>query len=384
VVWDDPLWDAIEPWMIEIRRDLHRHPELRMATERTTRVVERELDAMGIAHRRLAGTGVQAWIGPDTGEALLLRADMDALPIEEQTDVDYRSTIPGRMHACGHDCHTAMLLGAARYLNTHVKDLRRRVVLMFQPGEEGPGGALPMIEEGVLTEPPVAQACMVHIRSDVPAGVVGVATGPAMAASDGFSVVVRGRGGHAMAPHLGVDALYAAGAIIVSAQSLVSRETDPFDSVVVGFTRIAGGERASVVVDRVELHGTIRTVRPETRAWIVDRLPHLIRSVAEAHRATAEVEVETDGYPPLVADVDWGTEARRRVAAALPPAAVRSIAPIMGAEDFAFVAERIPATVLWVGVAGPHTTTGLHSSGLVVDERALRYGAAALAAIAQG
>jgi amidohydrolase len=376
------LWDTIEPWMIEIRRTIHRRPELGLETPETERLVESTLDSLGIPHSRPGKYGVKGVIGADKpGGAVLLRADMDALPIVENNDLPFKSEIEGRMHACGHDCHTAMLLGAARYLKANEAALTRPVVLMFQPGEEGPGGALPMIEGGILENPQVTEACQVHVTSDRPAGVVGLTEGPSSGACDDFTLTILGRGGHGSAPNDGVDAIYVAAAVIQAVQSLVSREQDPFDPLVVAIGTIHGGFRENVIADRVEMTGTVRTMTPKSREQAVRRLREVVEGIAATHNAKAELVVEP-GYPPLVADVPWTRRVRDILCSELGSEAVVDDPPSLGVEDFAYISERVPGLCLDIGIVGENFTTGLHSAGLIIDERGLKAGAAAFAAVA--
>ncbi len=380
MVVDDPVWNAIEPWMIEIRRGIHRHPELGLETPETAHRVEAVLDELGIAHTRPITNGVQGVLAADRpGPALLLRADMDALPIQEANDLPFRSEISDRMHACGHDCHTAMLLGAARYLQAHEAELRRPVILMFQPGEEGPGGAMPMIEAGILNG--VEAGVMVHIDSDLEAGVIGLREGAAMGSCDDFRLTVHGRGGHGSTPHQGVDAIFVATAIVQAIQAVVSREQDAFDPLVVSVGTIHGGYRENVIADRVEMTGTIRAMSRAARERAVRRVGEVADGMARTYGARAEFVLDA-GYPVFMADVPWTQRARHILTEALGPEAVRDVPPTLGVADFAYVAERIPAFCIVVGIAGPQLTTGLHSAGLMVDERGLKTGAAALAAMA--
>ncbi len=379
---DDKNWDAIEPWMIDIRRIIHRRPELGLETPETTRLVESVLDGLGIAHTRPSEYGVKGIIGGDKpGGAVLLRADMDALPIPERNDLPFKSEIEGRMHACGHDCHTAMLLGAARYLKDNTSILKRPVVLMFQPGEEGPGGALPMIEGGVLENPTVTEACQVHVTSDLKAGLIGLTAGPSSGACDDFTMTVLGRGGHGSAPHDGIDAIYVSAAIIQAVQSLVSREQDPFDPLVVAIGTIHGGFRENVIADRVEMTGTIRTLTPQSRERAVRRFREVVEGVVKTHNARVELVVDP-GYPPLVADISWTRRVKEILVAELGSEAVVDVPASLGVEDFAYIAERVPGLCLDVGIVGDQFTTGLHSPGLIVDERGLKAGAAAFTAVA--
>lgn len=381
---EDVLWQEIEPWMLQIRRSIHRHPELGLDTPHTQAIIEESLDELGIAHTRPIAYGVKAQLGPEGSNAVLLRADMDGLPVTEVPRVPFASEITGRMHACGHDCHTAMLLGAARYLKAHESELTRPLVLMFQPAEEGPGGALPMIEAGVLENPRVIEAAMIHVSDDLPAGVIGLREGPAMGGCDDFFITVHGKGGHGSAPHTGVDAIFVASAIVQALQSLVSREQDPLDPLVVSVGTIHGGYRENIIADRVEMTGTIRSLTASTRKRAVERVRAIVEQVASLHRAGVEVRID-EGYPPAFSDVEWTRRVKALLSRQLGPDHVYDIAqPTMGVEDFAYVADRVQATILNLGIVGDGFTTGLHSAGLLVDEKALRYGAAAFATIGLG
>ncbi len=382
MIINDAAWLEIDPWMVDIRRKIHRTPEMGLETFGTQALVETVLDDLNIQHERPIPAGVKAVLGPQDGDAILLRADMDALPIQEQTGLSFSSEVPGVMHACGHDSHTAMLLGAARYLKMHEHALQHPVVLMFQPGEEGPGGALPMIKAGILDNPTIKHACMVHIADQLPARVIGLREGPAMGSCDDFLLRVHGRGGHGSAPHTGVDAILISAAIVQALQAVVSREQDPLDACVVTIGTIHGGYRENIIADRVEMTGTIRTLLPSTRQFALERVQAVAQQVAAMYRATVDVEI-TEGYPPLIADIPWTRAVKSILQNNLGPEFVTDISqPTLGVEDFAYVAERVPATVLNLGIRGPQFTTGLHSAGLLLDETALKYGAAALTSIA--
>lgn len=379
---DDPDWVSIEPWAIELRRQIHQHPELGLETPRTQAVVEAALDNMGIRHNRPITYGVRAHLGPDTGSAILLRADMDGLAVAEQTGLAFASTEPGRMHACGHDAHTAMLLAAARYLKRHEDQLERPVVLIFQPGEEGPGGALPMVEAGILQDPHVSQAVMVHVDSDLPVGVIGLKEGPAMASPNAFTIVVKGHGGHGAHPDKGVDAIVTAAAIIQACQTLVSREQDPVVPLVVTFGTIVGGYRENVIADRVTMTGTIRILDPGLGPSFLNRFRALVTQIGESYRARVDVNVSR-GYPVLVADPAFTRAVGKRLREVLGVDQVKWLtAPSMGAEDFAYIAQKVPATCLKIGVVGSGSQSGIHSPNFMLDEGAIGVGARALAALA--
>lgn len=379
---DDPDWTSIDPWAIQIRRQLHEHPELGLETPRTQAVIEAALDDLGIGHTRPIAYGVRAQLGPKNGPAILLRADMDGLPVLEQTGLAFASAEPGRMHACGHDAHTAMLLAAVRYLKQHEDQLRRPVILIFQPGEEGPGGALPMLEAGILRDPPVTQAVMVHVDSDLPVGVIGLKEGPAMASPNAFSIVIQGRGGHGAHPDKGVDAIVTAAAIIQACQTLVSREQDPVVPLVVTFGTIVGGYRDNVIADRVTMTGTIRILDPDQQAPFLTRFRALVRQIGEAYRAQVEVTVNP-GYPALVADPTFTQAVGTRLREVLGGDQVQWLrAPSMGAEDFAYIAQQVPATSLKIGVVGPGSQSGIHSPNFILHEGSIGVGARAFAALA--
>lgn len=376
-------WITIHEWMVNIRRQIHQYPELGLETPKTRDLVETALDDLGISHQRLIGTGVKGRLGPDQGPAILLRADMDALPILENTELSYSSQREGRMHACGHDAHTAMLLGAARYLKQYELDLAHPVVLMFQPGEEGPGGALPMIDAGVLDQPLVARAAMVHVSSELSVGRVATRAGAAMASCDDFRIVVHGRGGHGSAPHRGVDAITVSAGLIQFIQTWVSRERDPLDPVVISIGTIHGGFRENVIADRVEMTGTLRTLNPKTRRQLIQNFASRLEDYAKTYGAHLDVSLDP-GYPVLMADPEWSRQAHDILQENLSPKVevLTRPEPVMGVEDFAYIAERVPSTAVDVGVMGPHSVTGLHSSGFILDEDALIVGAKVYALLA--
>lgn len=379
---------SLMPHLVELRRAIHRRPELGLETEETARLVERELDALGIAHRRFAGTGVAGYLGKGRpGLALVLRGDMDGLPLQEETSLPFQSQIPGRMHACGHDLHTTAVLGAAALLKAHEAELPQPVVLMFQPAEEGPGGALPMLRDGILSDPPVGAALMVHCDVELAAGTVGFKSGPAMASVDDFALTVHGQGGHAAHPERGVDALVVASQIVVLAQTLVSRMTSPTEPAVLTFGTIHGGHRQNILADRVELTGTIRTFTATRRASMEQELRRLATHVAQAAGARVEVEVE-HGYPSVICDERMTALALQAAGSVLGgDRAVALADPSTGAEDFAYVAALVPSAHCHLGVRSPDAADvgpgrGLHSAHFVADEGALPTGAAVLAAAA--
>jgi len=370
---------------IEIRREIHRFPELGFEEERTAAIVERELDALGIEHRRVARTGVVGVVrGALEGRVAGLRADMDALPLTERSGETFSSEVPGKMHACGHDAHTAMLLGAARVLQGDRSAFRGTAVLLFQPAEEGPGGALPMIEAGALDEPRVDAIAMLHVDSRLATGTVGFVAGTCNAAADEFRVTVEGRGGHGAAPHLSIDAIPCAAAIVLALQNIAAREIDPLKTVVLTIGTIEGGYRNNIIADRVTMTGTFRSQDPAVRDGLETRARRIIDGVAAAYGATATLEV-TYGYPAVVNDAELARTFHDylRRASAIP---IERPAPTMGGEDFAYFAQRVPGLMIRHGIrsdAAGSVHPG-HSPEFRVDEAALVYGIETLAAFARG
>jgi amidohydrolase len=369
-----------------LRREIHRFPELGFAEERTAGVVERELDALGVEHRRVAKTGVVGLVrGGLAGRTVGLRADMDALPIGEESGEPFSSEISGSMHACGHDAHTAMLLGAARTLQAQRDTLCGNVVLLFQPAEEGPGGALPMIEAGVMdAEPKIEAVAMLHVDVRIETGGVSITPGPVNAAADEFHITVRGVGGHGAAPHKAQDTIPCAAALVLALQNIAARETDPLASIVVTIGTIAGGYRNNVIADAVKLSGTVRTTDPAVRDGVEARLRRILDGVTSAYGCSASLEI-IYGYPPVVNHPELaGAFARHlRETTSID---VRALPPTMGAEDFAYFAQRVPGLLVRLGVRneGLGVIHSAHSSRFRIDEGALPIGVATLVAFARG
>jgi amidohydrolase len=369
-----------------VRREIHRFPELGFEEERTAAVVERELDDCGIAHRRVAKTGVVGIIrGAVAGRTVGLRADMDALPIGEESGEPFASELPNRMHACGHDAHTGMLIGAARVLQAERATLAGNVVLLFQPAEEGPGGALPMIEAGVMdAEPKIEAIAMLHVDIRIDAGDISLTPGPVNAAADDFHITVRGVGGHGAAPHKAQDTIPCSAAIVLALQNIAARETDPLANIVVTVGTIAGGYRNNVIADSVTLSGTVRTTDPAVRDSIEPRIQRIIDGVAAAYGCSAELKV-IYGYPPVVNDAELAVAFTEYVRATTP-IVVHALAPTMGAEDFAYFAQRVPGVLIRLGVRNETSgaTHSAHSSRFRLDEAAIPVGIATLVTFARG
>ncbi len=368
----------------EIRREIHRHPELGFEEFNTQAIVERELDSIGVEHRRIARTGVIGIVrGVLPGHVTGLRADMDALPITEDSGEACASQVAGKMHACGHDSHTAMLLGAARVLQETRESFHGTAVLLFQPAEEGPGGAQPMIDEGALDDPRVEAVTMLHVDPRLPTGSIGVTPGPVNAAADEFHVTIRGKGGHGAHPHKALDAIPVAAATILALQNVVARETDPLASMVVTIGTIEGGFRNNVIADRVFMTGTVRTHDAAIRATSEDKLRRIVDGVAAAYGAHAQVDM-IYGYPPVVNDPElaesFAAYARDNGFTVERPA------PTMGGEDFAYFAQRAPGVMVRLGIyneAVGSVHSG-HSPQFRLDEGAIPTGIATLVAFARG
>lgn len=382
---------AALPGIVALRRSIHRFPELGTQLPRTQQAVLEALAGLGLdlaTGTRLSS--VTATLeGARPGPAVLLRADMDALPVHEESGLDFASRVPGAMHACGHDTHTAMLVGAARLLVARRSQLAGRVVFMFQPAEESGGGAQHMIDEGVLETADgsgFAAAFALHITTRFDSGTFHLRPGPTFAASDGLRVTVRGRGGHASAPHRSLDPVPVACEIVQALQTMVTRTVDIFDPAVVTVASIHAGTTTNVIPETAEIRGTFRTLSPATRQLVRDNITRVAHHVAAAHGAHADVAL-TEGYPPVVND-DARTAALHDTAAMLlgPDRVHHLPEPFMGAEDFSYILQRVPGTMAFLGARPPgippEQAPDVHSNRVVFDEAALATGAALHAAAA--
>lgn len=335
------------------RRDLHAHPETAFEEQRTSDFVAGKLNEWGIeVHRGLATTGVVGVLhganGANGGRTIGLRADMDALHIHEMNDFDHRSKNDGKMHACGHDGHTAMLLGAARYL-AETQNFDGTVYFIFQPAEENEGGGRVMVEEGLFDKFPAEAVYGMHNMPGVPVGEVGLRAGPAMAAFDIFEITLTGKGTHAAMPHLGIDPILIGGQIVNALQSIVSRRSDPLDSIVVSVTQFHAGDTWNVIPEQAVLRGTARSFRPEVRDQIEADIRRIAEGVCAAHGATMEYSYDRR-YPALV-NSERETEIAASVAAEVIGEAkvTRGAPPLMGSEDFAYMLQERPGCYIWLG-----------------------------------
>ncbi len=378
---------GLQPDVVSLRRSIHREPELGLDLPLTQQKVLAALQGLPLEIRTGKGTTsvIADLHGSQPGKTILLRGDMDALPLTEDTGLDFASGRPGAMHACGHDAHTSMLAATAKLLSRHQAELAGTVRFMFQPGEEGYAGAQVMIEEGVLDNEPAA-AFAVHCTPRWTAGSISTKPGPVLASADEFRIVVRGRGGHASAPHLAGDPIPVACEIVTALQTFVTRTVDVFSPGVVTVGKIEAGTRANIIPETAILNGTVRTVAPETRAWINSRLGRLARGIAEAHGMVAEVEVD-EGYPVTVNDADFARfvlDVGRHVLG--PEKAVEQRVPQMAAEDFSYILERVPGAMISLGTR-PHgmaegEAPAGHSNRYLLEEEALPAGVAMYAAVA--
>ncbi len=373
---------------IAVRRRIHAHPEVGLELPATQELVLDELAGMGLQGSTGKGCSsvVSVLDGDRDGPTVLLRADMDALEMPEDTGLDFASEMPGRMHACGHDAHTAMLLGAARLLQQRRRDMSGRVVLMFQPGEEGHDGARVMLDEGLLDDHgPIDRAFAIHISSVIPSGWITCREGTLMASADEFHITVSGRGGHASMPHDAVDPVPAACQIVTSLQTMVTRTIPAFDPAVVTVSTIHAGTATNVIPEQVILGGTVRAVSDRSRDKVLHALGEVASQIAAAHGCRAELELAPGSYPVTVNDA---TQARHALSVAGLVAgadhAVVMPTPVMGAEDWSHVLRSVPGSMAFLGAAPPGSTNPApnHSNRFVIDEAAMSTGMAMYAAMA--
>ena len=359
----------------EWRRDLHMHPELQYDVHRTAGSVAEKLKAFGCDEvvTGLGRTGVVGVIRGKKGvpgKTIGLRADMDALPIEEANDLPYRSAVPGKMHACGHDGHTAMLLGAARYL-TETRNFSGTAVVIFQPAEEGGGGGKAMVDDGLMDRFGIEEVFGMHNYPGMPVGAFGIRPGPVMAAADALTIDIQGVGAHAARPHFGVDPVLVGAQIINALQSVVSRNVDPLKSAVVSICMFRAGNTDNVIPQTVQLRGTARSLAPEVRDLLEKRLPVVVESTATAYGAKAKLTYKR-GYPVLV-NHDKQTEFAASVASQIAgqDKVDTGLPPMMGAEDFSFMLNARPGAFIWIGNGA---SAGLHHPSYNFNDEAIPFG----------
>ena len=373
--------------MIATRRKVHSNPELAFQEHQTASLVASELRRLGVRVRTgVGGTGVVGVLEGNTpGKVVALRADMDALPIKEQTGLEFASRNEGVMHACGHDGHVAMLLGAAAILAAHRAELSGAVKFLFQPAEEAGelgGGAKQMIEAGALERPRVDYVFGLHIFTNYPAGSFALRPGPLMAASGIFTIRILGRGGHGSAPHQTIDPVFVAAQVINALQGIRSRMLDPLEPSVVSVCSVHSGTRNNIIPDEAVLEGTLRTVGESTRRRVEALIPRIVKSVCRAFGAGCEVKVRT-AYPITLNDPAVALSVSRLLRS-IPGTSTREVLPLLTAEDFSYFLRKVPGTYYFLGTRNEkkgciHPN---HSSKFDIDEDVLKYGAASLATLA--
>lgn len=378
--------DALElmDYTVETRRDLHRHPELAFKEVRTAQIVAETLTDLGMdVTTGIAETGVVGLLrGMAESPVLLLRFDMDALPIQEETGADYASEIPGRMHACGHDCHTAVGLSAARLLAAHQEELPGTIKFVFQPAEELDGGAARMIAEGVLTNPKPDYVMGMHVWNEWPVGWYGLTPGPSMAGADIFTVRVTGKGGHGAQPHVTRDPIVAVAHIVTALQTITARNVDPLDTAVVSVCQLQAGTANNIIPQEAVFAGTLRAFKPEVFETVRERFYTIIEDVAGALGCQAEIDL-LKVTEPVINDPDLAALMANAVLEINPEAKIDTAFQTMGGEDFSLMMQTVPGCFMTVGSANPERglNYGHHHPKFDVDEACLPY---AVAIMAQG
>lgn len=375
--------NRLQPELVEIRRHIHRNPELGFEEWETAKLVSEKISGLGLrVTKGVAKTGILAVLPREgSSRTIALRADMDALPVEEQNDVPYKSVNPGIMHACGHDAHLAMLIGAAKILSFLKDGLKVNVKFIFQPCEEQPkGGAAPMIKAGVLEKPKVDAIFGLHINPYLPAGFLGLKEGIVMAAADEFTIEIKGRGGHGAAPHQTVDPIVVSAYVIQALQLIVSRQTDPLEPVVVSVCAIKGGQSFNIIADRVTLTGTVRTLNPQVQQQMPEAIRNIVKGVTSAFGADFNFDYQW-GYPLLRNNQQMLDIVRQAGRAVVGRQKVLQInMPSMGAEDFACFTGHVPGAYFFLGAQPPGGVSHpWHNPKFDIDEAALATGAAVLA-----
>ncbi len=371
-----PLIEALSPQLVAWRRELHAHPEASFAEFHTSDFLAEKLTAVGIkVTRNIGGTGLVGTITTGAGPVIAIRADMDALVMEEANEFAHRSATPGLMHGCGHDGHMMMALGAALYL-AQTQRFCGTVHFVFQPAEEDGGGARTMIEDGLFERFPVDAIYGAHNEPLLPVGEMAVMAGAISAAQDDLCIRIEGKGGHAARPHLGVDPILVGAEIVTAAQSIVARQINAQRPTVLSLTRFQGGSTNNVIPDRVEIAGTLRCLDPKIREQAHAALSRLVAGIASAHGATAELVI-TKGYPPVINAPGPTDRAQRAAIALLGKEAVHTEGvPSMGAEDFAYYGEHVPACFVRIGQSDDAHTASLHNPHYDFNDAALPVGMA--------
>ena len=369
------MYEEMKTW----RQDLHRIPEIGLEEYETSQYIKSKLSEFKIEFKEgYANTGIVARIKGSQGNSdrsIGLRADFDALPMPEKNDFEHKSTKEGMMHACGHDGHTSMLLGAAKYLSEN-NDFDGNVYLIFQPGEEGFAGGEKMIQDGMFNDFKIDEVYALHNWPELPLGSIGVNSGPMMAAVDEFDIIVKGKGGHAAIPQLAIDPVVIASQIVLAVQTIVSRSTDPVDKALISITKISGGTAYNVIDDSVKMGGTIRTFKPETRAFYEKKLNEISSGIAKANGADADVEFHlTNKYPPTINSKKESEFAASVAKKIFGESNVNTnIEPSMGGEDFSYLLEKKPGSYLYIGQGDENHKAHLHTTKYDFNDNLLPIG----------
>ena len=365
--------------MTEWRQDLHKIPEIGLEEYETSKYIKNKLKEFNVNFKDgYSNTGIVAWVDGNkatTDKTIGLRADFDALPMSEKNQFDYKSSKDGMMHACGHDGHTTMLLGAAKYLREN-NDFDGRVYFIFQPGEEGFAGGKKMIDDGMFKDFKIDEVYALHNWPELPFGTFGVNSGPMMAAVDEFDIIVKGKGGHAASPHLSIDPVVISAQVISAVQTIISRSTDPVDKALISITKINAGTAYNVIDDEVKMGGTIRTFRKETRSYIEKRLRELCNGIAEAHGAEIKIQFDlVNKYPPTINSKKESIFAAN-VAKDLvgEDKVITDIDPSMGGEDFSYLLEEKPGSYLYLGQGDDNHKAHLHTTKYDFNDNLLPVG----------
>lgn len=344
---------SLQPQLVQWRRDIHRYPELGFEEQRTAKKIQQILTQLGIEHQTgIAKTGIMATIDSgQPGPVLAIRADMDALPVQEENEVDYKSCYPGKMHACGHDGHTAIALGTAKYLADHLDSFRGTVKIFFQPAEEGPGGAQPMIDAGVLESPQVDAIIGLHLWNDLPLGSIGIKPGPVMAAVERFTCELQGKGGHGAMPHQTIDAVVLSAHVVNASQQVVSRNLDPLQSAVVTIGELKAGSTFNVIADSARLRGTVRYFDPSLAGYFSARLEQIVQGLCQSFQADYHWHYEAI-YPPVVNDPNLVELVQAAATEVLTqPHALNTSYQTLAGEDMSFFLQAVPGCYFLLGAA---------------------------------
>lgn len=370
--------DEIRNDIIAWRRDLHQHPEVGFELERTSTIVANLLKSWGLkVETHIGKIGVVGLLEGEGEKTVALRADMDALPVKEDNDVPYRSNIDGKMHACGHDGHTAMLLGAAKVLSNHKDLIKGNIKFIFQPAEEGPspGGAKPMMDDGAIKD--VSAIFGMHITTEYPTGSLGINLGPSMASTDVFEIKMIGKGGHAGLPHKSVDAISMGARVVTEIQYMVSREINPLEPIVVSIGTINGGFTSNVIAETCDITGTIRTYNNALRNEVINKIKNIVHHIAEISGGTYKVNI-IPGLPPLINDLKMANFVLEAGKDIFGEGNVLTLDnPSMGGEDFAYYLQEIPGAFMWLGARNEEKgfTNVMHHPKFDFDEDCLSLGA---------